>query len=701
MSIELSDNYLNERLVSIATISAIGLTLAAITLGGCVTAGWLLDKSLLKHMFLDGTVVWSSVGVSTIMYSIALALTLVVSHEELSRKVEITLKVIATALGLIILTGAMLTAVETLGSLDLSLNHIWYRASEDSSGLSFPGPMTPDVSFAFIALSISLFIQNWLPRSRVEIAQWLSALALLVTSLPLIGALSGAESLCTFFGCLRMSPGISILFMLMCGASFLTQAKTGLAGFLCSNTASGLVARRAILLVVFLPLLFALRFAIVHYKIVDIALGWAVFGLGALVLTIALVVTGVRSAEELMASAIKIDPVQLYDQSGLVSASMNANTGLSINLQGLPSASIFTRQPPPLPGDSATGGVGAGAAGGAAGGAAMAAALIGSSAAMAPPAADRIRKVCLACELEFSPENEVCPSCESVLTKMINKSLVGQVFADKYEVTWQLGDGGMASVYLAKHLYINQEVAIKVLHAALSGNIVDIKRFQQEGKALGTLNHPNIVAVRDFGFTAGGEAFLAMEYVKGTSLSDIIEKRKMLNVQETAQIVLQVCEALLHAHGEGIVHRDLKPSNIMCSPRAGGGYDVKVVDFGLAKITGRDELDAIKLTQTGDCQGSPPYMSPEQCTAKPVDFRTDIYALGCILYECMSGKAPFVATSIYETLTMHVNNPPPNFPEWLVVPPAYATMVMQALQKNPNKRQQSVDELRQVLLGLV
>jgi tRNA A-37 threonylcarbamoyl transferase component Bud32 len=486
-----------------------------------------------------------------------------------------------------------------------------------------------------------------------------------------------------------MSPGISILFMLLCGTSFLMRSDLGLAGFLCSNTASGLVARRAILLVVFLPVLFGLRFVLVHYKIVDNALGWAVFGLGALVLTIALVVTGVKSAEELMASAIRINPVELYDQSGLVSASMNANAGMSINLQGLPSASIFTRQPPALAGSaSAVSGV-AGVAG------------LGISGVSAPPASERIKKVCLACELEFSADNEVCPSCESVLTKMINKSLVGQIFADKYEVTWQLGDGGMASVYLAKHMYINQEVAIKVLHAALSGNLVDIKRFQQEGKALGSLNHPNIVAVRDFGFTTGGEAFLAMEYVKGTSLSDIIEKRKLLNVQETAQIVLQVCEALIHAHEAGIVHRDLKPSNIMCSPREGGGYEVKVVDFGLAKITGRDELDAIKLTQTGDCQGSPPYMSPEQCTAKPVDFRTDIYALGCILYECLAGKAPFIATSIYETLTMHVNNPPPNFPDWLVVPPTYRDMVMQALQKNPNKRQQSVDELRQVLLKLV
>jgi serine/threonine-protein kinase len=165
--------------------------------------------------------------------------------------------------------------------------------------------------------------------------------------------------------------------------------------------------------------------------------------------------------------------------------------------------------------------------------------------------------------------------------------------------------------------------------------------------------------------------------------------------------MVQVCDALLHAHGEGIVHRDLKPSNIMCSPGQNGKMDVKVVDFGLAKITGRDDIDAIKLTQTGACYGSPPYMSPEQCLSKSVDFRTDIYALGCILYECLVGKSPFVGGSVYETLTMQVTDPAPDFPASVSIPPEYRKMVMQALEKKPDARQRSVDEIKQVLVKLV
>lgn len=653
MSIALPNDYLNERLVGYATIAALFLAVASLVLGASVTYGWVADVSAFKHMFLNGPVVWSSVGISTVFLGVAICLLLVAQEPSISKPFSFAMQIFASVLCLIVFLAGLSTSIETLGGLDLSLNHILYRANEDSSGLSFPGPMTPDVSFAFMALTSAVAIQTWFSKKLTELAQWLCVAALMITSLPLIGAVSGAESLCTFFGCLRMSEGISFLFIVMSSACFLLKCDQGLAGFLCSNTASALVARRATLLVVFLPVLFAARFALVHYKIVDNALGWAIFALGAVALTVALVVSGVKSAEQLIATAAGVTPSALFTQTG----SFAANPEFSINLG---SGIIQDR---------------------------------------VERVSSSVRKVCLACEEEIAQEEEVCPYCGSVLTRLINKSLVGQIFADKYEVMWELGDGGMASVYLAKHLYLQQELAVKVLHAAVSSNIHDVKRFQQEAKALGTLNHPNIVAVRDFGFTASGEAFLAMEYVKGFSLNALIEKNNGLTVQETAAVMLQVCDALLHAHGEGIVHRDLKPSNIMCSPGQNGKLDVKVVDFGLAKITGRDDVGMIELTKTGDCYGSPPYMSPEQCTAKTVDYRADIYSLGCILYECIAGKTPFVANSIYETLTMHVSSPVPDFPAGLNVPMPYRVMVMKALEKQPDGRQRSVDEIKQVLLN--
>ncbi len=658
MAIAQPRNDLNEHLVGYATVIAMFLSVASLLLGAAVTYGWIADNSLLKHMLLDGPVVWSSVGINTLFLGTAICLLVVVHRLNLSRPVTVGIKVFASLLCLIAFVAGLSTSIETLCGLDLSLNHIWYRANEDSSGLSFPGPMTPDVSFAFMALTAALAVQTWFPSRFITFAQWLCIAALLITSLPLVGAVSGAESLCTFFGCLRMSEGISFLFVVMSSACFFLKPEQGLSGFLCSKTASALVARRAALLIVFLPILFGIRFALVHYKIVDNALGWAVFGLGSLALTIALVISGVKSAEQLLVSASGLPASALFNPSASLALSQAASSDFSINIGNGVIKDQIDRS------------------------------------------ASHVRKVCLACEEEIDKNEDVCPFCESVLTRLINKSLVGQIFADKYEVMWQLGDGGMASVYLAKHLYLKQELAVKVLHASGSSSIHDVKRFQQEAKALGTLNHPNIVAVRDFGFTASGEAFLAMEYVKGFSLSNLIEKSKGLTVQETAMVMLQVCDALVHAHGEGIIHRDLKPSNIMCSPGPNGKMDVKVVDFGLAKITGRDEVDIIELTRTGDCYGSPPYMSPEQCTSKTVDYRADIYALGCIMYECLAGKSPFLAGSVYETLNMHVSSPVPDFPDGVVAPAVFKEMVLKALAKEPDDRQKSVDEIKQVLLTL-
>ena len=303
MTIAQPNSYLNERLVGYATLGGLFLAVASLVLGATVTFGWVADNSLLKHMFLNGPVVWSSVGINTTFLGISICLLLVAQEPSLSRPVSLVLQVIATLLCLIVFLAGLSTAIETLAGLDLSLNHIWYRANEDSSGLSFPGPMTPDVSFAFMALTAAVGIQTWFSSKRTELAQWLCVAALMITSLPLIGAVSGAESLCTFFGCLRMSEGISFLFIVMSSACFLIKSDQGLAGFLCSNTASALVSRRATLLVVFLPILIGVRFALVQYKIVDNALGWAIFALGAIALAVALVVTGVKSAEQLIASA--------------------------------------------------------------------------------------------------------------------------------------------------------------------------------------------------------------------------------------------------------------------------------------------------------------------------------------------------------------------------------------------------------------
>ena len=324
MPIAQPTNYLNERLVGYAASAAMFLAVASLVLGAAVAYGWIADNNAFKHMFLNGPVVWSSVAINTVFLSTAICL-LLVADRKLPKTLSHSLKVIASLLCLLAFLAGLSTAVETLAGLDLSLNHIWYRANEDSSGLSYPGPMTPDVSCAFMALTLALAIQTWFANKRMELAQWLCVVALMITSLPLIGSVSGAESLCTFFGCLRMSEGISFLFIALSSACFLLKPDQGLAGFLCSNTASALVARRATLLVVFLPMLFALRFALVQYKIVDNGLGWAIFAFGAIALAVALVVTGVKATEQLMASAAGLSPSALFSQTGSMALNQPAN----------------------------------------------------------------------------------------------------------------------------------------------------------------------------------------------------------------------------------------------------------------------------------------------------------------------------------------------------------------------------------------
>ena len=180
-----------------------------------------------------------------------------------------------------------------------------------------------------------------------------------------------------------------------------------------------------------------------------------------------------------------------------------------------------------------------------------------------------------------------------------------------------------------------------------------------------------------------------MDYLKGESLQQKLEREKRLSWQDTVQIFAQVCRGLSHAHERGIVHRDLKPSNIMLVPDR-AAFIPKVVDFGLAKEQGGDSLG--RLTQTGDVMGTPMYMSPEQCQGETIDGRTDVYATGCIIFECLTGQPPYVGRTALETMVMHLKEPVPALPEELKLPPWLAQTVLKALQKEAPLRQQSIED---------
>ena len=238
-----------------------------------------------------------------------------------------------------------------------------------------------------------------------------------------------------------------------------------------------------------------------------------------------------------------------------------------------------------------------------------------------------------------------------------------RAIAERWEVQNKLGQGGMSTVYKARHLVMNKICAVKILNSNLTSKSDSLQRFQREAKAASSLNHPNIVCVIDCGVTDEQHAFLIMDYLEGESLSDLLRKEYKLMPERAVPIFLQTCEALTHAHDRSVVHRDLKPSNLMLVTNDGKPEFVKIVDFGIAKLLdvqlSQNEETHQRLTHTGDIFGSPLYMSPEQCAGRESDRRSDIYSMGCLMYETLTGVPPFVGANTLDTIRLKLGDAPP------------------------------------------
>jgi DNA-binding response OmpR family regulator/tRNA A-37 threonylcarbamoyl transferase component Bud32 len=304
----------------------------------------------------------------------------------------------------------------------------------------------------------------------------------------------------------------------------------------------------------------------------------------------------------------------------------------------------------------------------------------------------RLKHICLSCTQEFSLTVKTCPKCKIELSRIAKKHFPGELVAGKYRIQEFLGEGGMSAVYMAENLFIGKRVALKLLHNRYLSDAQLIRRLKQEAHAAGSLEHPNLVHVYDFGITEQGEAYLVMELLTGTSLSELVAEHKRLSVAMVADIFTQICEGLAYAHDKGIIHRDLKPSNVMIIQDTG---NIKIVDFGVARDLNLS--DSQKITITGELIGSPPYMSPEQCSGKPPDARSDIYSLGCIMYECFAGHPPFESENTIGLIRQHVHEGPPPFAPELEVPSPWQHIVFTMLQKEPGDRFQSMEELKSQL----
>jgi len=294
---------------------------------------------------------------------------------------------------------------------------------------------------------------------------------------------------------------------------------------------------------------------------------------------------------------------------------------------------------------------------------------------------------------------------------------IGALIAEKWELIDHIGEGGMSDVFKARHVIMNKFGAVKFLKGGLAEDPVAVKRFQQEALASGTLSHPNIVQVYDCGLSQYG-AYLIMELLEGVSLSDVLEARAedapngrgVLQISEALPIFLQICDGLEHAHKKGIVHRDIKPSNVMLvEPEAPKTDDpdevqVKLVDFGIAKMAGRDGTSAPgDLTRTGEVFGSPVYMSPEQCLGRKLDGRADIYSFGCLMFESLTGGKVLSGGNSTETMMRHVQEEADVSAVAEIKSPqakGLSLLIQQCLWRSPAERYSDIGAVRDALLAV-
>ncbi|RTL39799.1 MAG: hypothetical protein EKK48_18190 [Candidatus Melainabacteria bacterium] len=303
---------------------------------------------------------------------------------------------------------------------------------------------------------------------------------------------------------------------------------------------------------------------------------------------------------------------------------------------------------------------------------------------------------CPTCNLSVPVTATICPQDG---TPQDAQKQLEDVLSSNYEFLGTIGSGGMSVIYKAKQLLLDKPVAIKMLHSHLLSEL-SIMRFQQEAKAASSLKHPNVIAVHDFGISRLGQPYMVMDFIDGKTLAEVIKERGALPLPEAMDIFIAVSSALEHAHQHNLLHRDLKPSNIMLRSKE-DGYDVFLVDFGIAKVIDTEAGGvAQQLTQSGEVMGSPLYMSPEQCMGKRLDQRSDIYSLGCILYEAVAGVPPHRGDTMIETIfkhlheeadPLHVVRPDINFPE------AFEELVASLLATQANDRIQTISEVKERL----
>jgi tRNA A-37 threonylcarbamoyl transferase component Bud32 len=305
--------------------------------------------------------------------------------------------------------------------------------------------------------------------------------------------------------------------------------------------------------------------------------------------------------------------------------------------------------------------------------------------------------LCPMCGKQFS-DAVYCPTDGvRLVPEHEGQDRVGKTIDDRYRIVRKVGQGGSGEVFEAEHIYIRKRVALKLLRSQLPSRAEAIQRLRREAQATSAIGHPGIVEIEDFGTTEDGVVFMAMEWLEGEPLDVAIERGPM-PVERALTIALQVCEALAAAHDAGVIHRDLKPENIFLT-RTPAGEQAKILDFGVAKVTTEDA----RLTATGMVVGTPYYIAPEQAAGRDVDGRSDIYAVGVILYEMLTGTLPFTASNAMAVVRMHLEQepqPPRKRAPAQGIPVEVEAVILRCMTKKPAGRYESARALADALRAL-
>jgi cytochrome c-type biogenesis protein CcmH/NrfG len=312
-------------------------------------------------------------------------------------------------------------------------------------------------------------------------------------------------------------------------------------------------------------------------------------------------------------------------------------------------------------------------------------------------------KICPTCGAEYPATERFCPKDGTALRSQSAAAadLVGSIIAERYHVIRKLGEGGMGQVYLAEHVKMGRQSAVKVMHPAMVHDADAIGRFNREAANASRIDHPNVAAIYDFGETPDGLVYLAMQYVEGETLTRIVQANGALPPLRAAEITRQAAEGLYAAHGMGIVHRDLKPDNIMVTRDRDGLDSVKVVDFGIAKAAGNASQ---KVTRTGTVVGTPEYMSPEQLAGEEVDGRSDLYSLALVAFHMLTGELPFPAATTQTAMIMRLTEKPRSLAEMkpdVAWPDEVQTVMSKALEREASKRYATPREFGRALYAAI